>query len=207
MEIKNINPADPHTSISHILMSHEQLPSCSIPTFHCHYCSKNFGRIELGKESSNNLDASFLDVDIKIKDGQFQVGLFDKRDAFPFTIVRMPYKSSNIPSNIFYSSICAETLRVARVSNNSNYISSSTKPLVIGMLKQGAYKERLSNTLCNYFNKHQNYFQYVAKTAQELLALIFKTITKSSYSGHSMPSIAIAMQISGNALYSVHKNI
>ena len=130
--------------------------------------------LELGKENSNNLDASFLDLDIKVKDGQFQVGLFDKRDAFPFTIVRMPYKSSNIPSsNIFYSSICAETLRIARASNNSNSFSSSIKPLVTRMLKQGAYKEKLSNTLRKFFNKHQNDFQYVAKTAQELLTLIF----------------------------------
>ena len=31
--LKNIHPADPHTRIFHILMSHEQLPSCSIPNF------------------------------------------------------------------------------------------------------------------------------------------------------------------------------
>ena len=108
----------------------------------------------------------------------FKWVFFDKRDAFPFTIVRMPYKSSNIPSNIFYSSICAETLRIARASNNSNSFSSSIKPLVTCMLKQGAYKEKLSNTLRKFFNKHQNDFQYVAKTAQKLLTLIFKTITK-----------------------------
>ena len=40
------------------------------------------------------------------------------------------------------------------------------------MLKQGAYKEKLRNTLCKFFNKHQNDFQYVAKTAQKLLTLI-----------------------------------
>ena len=127
--------------------------------------------LELDKENSNNVDAS-LDLFIKAKDGQFQVGLFDKRDVFPFTIVRMPYKSSNIPSNIFYSSICAETLRITRASNNSNSFSSSIKALVTRMLKQGAYKEKFSNTLFKFFNKHQNDFQYVAKTAQELLTLI-----------------------------------
>ena len=41
------------------------------------------------------------------------------------------------------------------------------------MLKQGAYKEKHSNTLRKFFNKHQNDFQYVANTAQELLTLIF----------------------------------
>ena len=129
--------------------------------------------LELGKENSSNLEASFLDLDLKIKDGRFQVGLFDKRDGFPFAIVRMPYRSSNIPSNMFYSSIGAETLRIARASNNPDCFSLSIKPLVIRMLKQGACKEKLNNVLCKFFNKHQNDFQYVARTTQELLALIF----------------------------------
>ena len=126
--------------------------------------------LELGKENSSNLEASFLDLDIKIKDGKFQVGLFDKRDGFPFTIVRMPYRSSNIR---LHSSIGAEILRIARASNNPDCFSLSIKPLVIRMLKQGACKEKLANILCKCFNKHQNDFQYVSRTTQELLDLIF----------------------------------
>ena len=41
------------------------------------------------------------------------------------------------------------------------------------MLKQGACKEKLNNVLCKFFHKHQNNFQYIARTTQELLALIF----------------------------------
>ena len=41
------------------------------------------------------------------------------------------------------------------------------------MLKQGAFKEKLNNVLCKFFNKHQNDFKYVARTTQEHLALIF----------------------------------
>ena len=134
------------------------------------FIQKNY--IELGKENSSNLEASFLDLDIKFKDGRFQVGLFDIRDGFPFTIVRMPYRSSNIPSNMFYSSIGAKTLRIARASNNPDCFSLSIKQLVIRMLKQGACKEKL-NVLCKFFNKHQNDFQFVARTTQELVALIF----------------------------------
>ena len=85
----------------------------------------------------------------------------------------MPYKSSNIPSNMFYSSICAETLRVARASNNSNYFSLSIQPLVCRMLKQGASKEKLNNSIIRFYNRHQNDFESVARSAQELLALIF----------------------------------
>ena len=61
--------------------------------------------LELGKENQNDLEATFLDLSIEIRNNKFEVGLFDKRDNFNFSIVRMPEKSSNIPSNIFYSAI------------------------------------------------------------------------------------------------------
>ena len=37
-----------------------------------------------------------------------------KKDIFPFSIVEMPKKSSNTPSNILYTSIGVECLRIAR---------------------------------------------------------------------------------------------
>ena len=45
--------------------------------------------------------ATFLDLDITLKDGIFIYKIFDKRDKFPFFIVRMPHLSSNIPSSAF----------------------------------------------------------------------------------------------------------
>ena len=49
--------------------------------------------------------ATFLDLDITIKNNIFVYKLFDKRDKF---------LSSNIPSLIFYGSIFSEFLRIAR---------------------------------------------------------------------------------------------
>ena len=56
--------------------------------------------LELHRENGNNAEATFLDLDIKIK------------KSFPYSIVRMPEKSSNIPSNIFCMSTGAECLRI-----------------------------------------------------------------------------------------------
>ena len=39
--------------------------------------------------------------------------VFDKRDAFPFFIVPMPYIDSDIPKSIFYSALVGEFLRIA----------------------------------------------------------------------------------------------
>ena len=41
--------------------------------------------------------ATFLDLEIEIKDGVFVYELFDKRDAFSFEIVRMPFICSDTP--------------------------------------------------------------------------------------------------------------
>ena len=45
--------------------------------------------------------ATFLDLDIKISGEEFIYKLFDKRDVFSFSVVRMPYIDSNIPAYIF----------------------------------------------------------------------------------------------------------
>ena len=75
---------------------------------------------------------SFLDLNIKIKDGKFHFGLFDKRDSFPFSIVRMPDKSSNVSSSIVYSAIGAELVRTARASNNPELFSTAINPNLVG---------------------------------------------------------------------------
>ena len=68
--------------------------------------------LELKVEHQGN-HASLLDLDIKIKDSVFVYKFFDKRDKFPFFIVRMSHFSRNIPSTIFYGSIFSELLRIA----------------------------------------------------------------------------------------------
>ena len=63
--------------------------------------------------------------------------LFDQRDSFPFSIVRIPDKSSNVPSSIAYSAIGAESIRTAKASNNPELFSTAIKPLVSYMSRQG----------------------------------------------------------------------
>ena len=101
--------------------------------------------LQLGKENTDKHEASFLDLDIKIKDGKFHVGLFDKRDSFPFSIVRMPEKSSNVPSSsIVYSDIGAEWLRIARASNNAASLFTTIKPLIAHMNRQRVSIEKIN---------------------------------------------------------------
>ena len=57
----------------------------------------NFGDIypeelKLCRENGNNAE-----VNVEVNNANFKTGIFDKRDSFPFSMVKMPEKFSNIP--------------------------------------------------------------------------------------------------------------
>ena len=129
--------------------------------------------LQLGKKSTEKYEASFLDLDIKIKDRQFHFGLFDKRDPFPFSIVRIPDKSSNVPSSMVYSATGAESLGIARASNIPESFSTAIKPLIACMSRHGLSIGKINCFIPKYFNKHQVDFNNVCQSKQELLTLVF----------------------------------
>ena len=65
----------------------------------------------------------------QIRDGKFQVVLFDKTDLFAFPIV-IPDKINNVASNIVCSATGVESLMVARATNNPKSFSTATKRLI-----------------------------------------------------------------------------
>ena len=89
-------------------------------------------------ENQLNTESSYLDLDLKVENRIFNSRLYDKRDAFHFSVVRMPYKCSNMPYKMFYSTISAEVLRICRATSNYSFFLDSAKKLISRMSKQGA---------------------------------------------------------------------
>ena len=113
--------------------------------------------LELKVEHEGN-SASFLNLEIRIEDGQFVYKLYDKRDAFPFSIVRMPYLSSNIPKKIFYSALVGEFLRIARATLHlSDFIPKATD-LIKRMLNQGGDCKCVARYLLKIVKSHPGSF-------------------------------------------------
>ena len=102
--------------------------------------------LELKKEHGNDR-ATFLDLDIQIVEKQFLTCLFDKRDAFPLSIVRMPYRNSNIPTNMFYATLGSEILRIGRTTSHRDDFLKSASSLLTRMVKQGAEKASVCKVL------------------------------------------------------------
>ena len=135
-------------------------------------CKEIYPReLELKKEHSGDL-VSFLDLQIVIKGRSFETALFDKRDSFPFSIVRMPFKSSNMPSKIFYATIGAEILRIGRVSSSSAAFILSAKPLIQRMLRQGAVLNMVSRTLKRTYGRHEALKKFATNATNFMSLLI-----------------------------------
>ena len=62
------------------------------------------------------------------------------RDPFPFYIIRLHDKSSNVPSNTVYSANGTESLRISGASSNPDSISKVIKPLATQMSKKNIEK-------------------------------------------------------------------
>ena len=138
--------------------------------------SKSFREIypqemEVKEENTDNKSASYLDLDCQIKDKTIVSKLFDKRDAFKkFSIVRMPYRCSNIPSKMFYSTISAEILRICRACSIYSDFLSSSKKLLTRMENQGAKKAGTGRILMKMLSRHSNNFTKFSKAAETIVS-------------------------------------
>ena len=124
------------------------------------------------KVENHGTHATFLDLDISIENNIFRYKLFDKRDAFPFFIVRMPHKDSNIPSIIFYSSIYSEILRISRCTLLLEDVIPRISELFKRMLNQGAEKSFLNKQIVKCFKRFPDTFMKFGKSLREFICLI-----------------------------------
>ena len=84
----------------------------------------------------------------------------------------MPDKSSNVPSSTVYSVIGAESMRIARASNNTESFSTAVKPLIARMSMYEVSIGKINSSILKSFNKHHSDFNNACQSKQELLNFI-----------------------------------
>ena len=117
--------------------------------------------------------ASFLNLDIRVEENQFAYKLYDKRDAFPCSIVRMPYLSSNIPKTIFYSALVREFLRIARATLRVSDFVPKGIDLVSRMLNQGGDRKSVERFLLKIIRRHPDSFSQFRLRSEDLIQKCF----------------------------------
>ena len=66
--------------------------------------------LKLKKKNIGYSKGSSLDLGIQIENNKFNIQVYDKRDVFSFSIIRISYLTSNVPSKLFYSAFGAKIL-------------------------------------------------------------------------------------------------
>ena len=59
--------------------------------------------LELKEENAHGDVPTFLDLNITTNEGQFPTSLYDKRDGFIFSTVKLTHKYGNIPSKTCFT--------------------------------------------------------------------------------------------------------
>ena len=95
--------------------------------------------------------------------------IFDKRDDFPFTIVRMPDLSGNIPSHIFYGSIMSEFLRIARCTLLFSDFIPKASALYRRMINQGGSQNIVLKQIRKATTRHPEAFDKYATSHQNII--------------------------------------
>ena len=113
--------------------------------------------------------ATFLDLEINISDGIFKYKLFDKRNDFPFFIVRMPDLSGNIPSYVFYGSVMSEFLRISRCTLLYSDFLPSAISLFKRMTNQGGSRNLILKQIAKAISRHPIPFAKYTVDAKEIM--------------------------------------
>jgi len=121
--------------------------------------------------------ATFLDLDIKISGDKFIYKMFDKRDEFSFSVVRMPYMDSNIPSYIFYGTIRSEIIRIARSTLLLDDLIPRLSALFKRMLKQGADSWKILRQCKKAMDKHGHSFVKFASRSDIIIEKLLQELT------------------------------
>ena len=111
--------------------------------------------VEKGNTSPS--EASFLDLDIKIPNKKFTLGLHDKRESFPFSTVPMLYLLSNAPK-IFYASLGIGILKIGRTTTDFNKFIISCETLISRMIDQRSKLKSTERFLCKIYGKNVEVF-------------------------------------------------
>ena len=115
--------------------------------------------LELKRENANTDYASFLDLEIHVIDNKLETKLYDKRNTFKFSVVRLPYKCSNIPSKMFFSTISAEVLRICRATSTYIDFLHTSNALLTRIKRQGANIDGIQKVLWKMLSRHESDFE------------------------------------------------
>ena len=108
----------------------------------------------LNKENTDDSCAHVLDLNISIKHGHFVIGVYDKRDDFPFDIVQYLPKCCNMSVDTLVGIFGSQLTRLFRICNNLDNFKYRTEIMLNKFIHLGFKRIELFNKYRRMAEKH-----------------------------------------------------
>ena len=96
----------------------------------------------------------FLDLQVAIKDSIISTSIFDKRDAFDFSIVNFPTLTGNIPTRSSYGVFIGELVRYSRACTYYKDFEDRATLLITKLLRQAFTVRGLKASFFKFIDSH-----------------------------------------------------
>ena len=125
--------------------------------------------LELKKTTESHDSCSYLDLNINVLNGKFCTDLYDKRDAFNFSIVNFPHMDSNIPSKPAYGVVISQLVRYLRICCNYQDFVYRSKLLTTRLLRQGYVYQKLCSTYKTFVHRYPRTLQKYGRCLKNII--------------------------------------
>ena len=116
--------------------------------------------LTLNKANVTNTETPFLDLNIKIINGEIHTSVYDKRDDFGFNIVNFPWLDGDVPRLPSYGIYISQLIRYARACTDVFDFHSRNLQITKKLLGQGFRFHKLVKTFWKFY---KNYSQILLK--------------------------------------------
>ena len=125
------------------------------PNFEKHISEIYPKELSLTKANLSDTHASFLDLDITIKNNTVETKIYDKRDDFGFPIVNFPWLDSDVPRAPCYGIYISQLVRFARACSDVVDFHTRNLQLTCKLLAQGYRYHKLRKTFGKFYRNYK----------------------------------------------------
>ena len=115
--------------------------------------------LQLNKANESDIQASFLDLNITLKDTLIHTKIYDKRDDFNFDIVNFPHLEGDVPLAPSYGVYISQLIRYARSCTDVVDFNERNYNLTSRLLNQGYRFHKLRKTFSKFFHRNLELIQ------------------------------------------------
>lgn len=125
----------------------------------------------LNKENDSDNRATFLDLDMAVKNGKIVTKVYDKRDQFHFKIVSYPDLEGNIPEKSAYGVCTGQLIRIARNTTEKDDFINRVRTLMKKLIAKKYASNKLSKVMKKSIHRHDFISSKYDTSMEELIKL------------------------------------